>query len=322
MSGRVLVKVGLSTVKAQNDPTDTRWFQRDGIWHATKTTPHPLRQDGVVLTRCVLELAEGPAFDPREGDAICCGCNTGAHPVDLAAMESDGPWVLAGLPLARWHRVDEKVRGVLVCGLGQPQPGGTCRATAGKLPEGDAYEACRVCNGLPRHDWRTVQLIEAVLPNERGMSMTAKHLYLDGKHRACAGLHPASPPGCGHCVERATKLMFEIGREHFQKEVPEDLFDLVAEPLMKGEALNKALVEGLPEESVTKPSYYRRTYHSCGTVHDVFDIVEAHDLPYHLGDAIAYLVRAGKKTDDAVPDMRKAIRHIEREIEQRERAKK
>lgn len=50
---------------------------------------------------------------------------------------------------------------------------------------------------------------------------------------------------------------------------------------------------------------------------EAIDVIEAFGLNYRLGNAQKYLLRAGKKGDeaDAVTDLRKAIWYIEREIE-------
>lgn len=51
----------------------------------------------------------------------------------------------------------------------------------------------------------------------------------------------------------------------------------------------------------------------------VFDVIEDFDLGYHAGDAVAYIIRAGRKTPDPRQDLRKAIAHLERQIENFER---
>jgi hypothetical protein len=60
------------------------------------------------------------------------------------------------------------------------------------------------------------------------------------------------------------------------------------------------------DDKIQSPSHY--------TWHRVTDCASiAGEFPYNVGTAIAYLWRAGRKTDDAVEDLRKAIKHLEME---------
>lgn len=64
--------------------------------------------------------------------------------------------------------------------------------------------------------------------------------------------------------------------------------------------------------SVTKPSYYRRTIK--GVEIDIIDVVDAFKLPFTVGNAIKYLVRAGQKPGaPALEDLAKAREYVERE---------
>ncbi len=59
-------------------------------------------------------------------------------------------------------------------------------------------------------------------------------------------------------------------------------------------------------DKVNNPDHY--TWHpkaECAEITGEFN--------YNIGTAIAYLWRAGRKTDDAVEDIRKAIKHLEME---------
>lgn len=51
---------------------------------------------------------------------------------------------------------------------------------------------------------------------------------------------------------------------------------------------------------------------------EVIDVIEDWDLGFHLGNAVKYIARAGKK-GDALEDLRKARWYLEREIKRRER---
>lgn len=56
------------------------------------------------------------------------------------------------------------------------------------------------------------------------------------------------------------------------------------------------------------PPYYRR----LGM--EVADIIAAWGLSYNLGVALAYILRAGKKTPDPTDDLKKVLWHIEDEL--------
>ncbi len=43
-------------------------------------------------------------------------------------------------------------------------------------------------------------------------------------------------------------------------------------------------------------------------------VIEAFELTWNVGNAVAYLLRAGKKTPDPLEDLKKAYAHIGREI--------
>lgn len=51
---------------------------------------------------------------------------------------------------------------------------------------------------------------------------------------------------------------------------------------------------------------------------EVWDVIEAFNLPYHLADAIAYILRADRKGRPE-KDIGKAIRHLKRELQERGR---
>ena len=60
-------------------------------------------------------------------------------------------------------------------------------------------------------------------------------------------------------------------------------------------------------DNVNHPSHY-----TDGSI-EVIDYIEDKNFNYHLGNAIKYISRAGKK-GDKIEDLRKAIWYIEREI--------
>ncbi|QII11220.1 hypothetical protein KsCSTR_18410 [Candidatus Kuenenia stuttgartiensis] len=45
---------------------------------------------------------------------------------------------------------------------------------------------------------------------------------------------------------------------------------------------------------------------------EVIDVIEAFGLGFHMGNAVKYILRAGKKTDNPKEDVQKAIWYLER----------
>ena len=60
-------------------------------------------------------------------------------------------------------------------------------------------------------------------------------------------------------------------------------------------------------DNVTNPAHYNH-----GKI-EVIDFIEDQKFNYHLGNAVKYISRAGKKSNK-VEDLKKAIWYIEREI--------
>jgi hypothetical protein len=61
-------------------------------------------------------------------------------------------------------------------------------------------------------------------------------------------------------------------------------------------------------DNVNHPQHYKGKGLEC------IDVIEAFDLGFCLGNAVKYILRAGRK-DDRVVDIRKAIWYLQREIE-------
>ena len=67
-------------------------------------------------------------------------------------------------------------------------------------------------------------------------------------------------------------------------------------------------------DAVQRPSHY------ADTKIEVIDYIEDKGFGYHLGNAIKYISRAGKKDPSKeIEDLRKAVWYIERYIELKER---
>ena len=62
----------------------------------------------------------------------------------------------------------------------------------------------------------------------------------------------------------------------------------------------------------------KRDYYESDGI-EVFDVIEAFDLNFNLGNVMKYICRAGRKTFDPIPDLRKAFTYLEREIERLEK---
>jgi hypothetical protein len=78
------------------------------------------------------------------------------------------------------------------------------------------------------------------------------------------------------------------------------------------ESIRVLLVEGgvvisPPGEAVNHPDHYR------GNGIEVIDVIEGFGLGFNLGNAVKYILRAGKKEDEC-QDLRKALWYIEREL--------
>lgn len=71
----------------------------------------------------------------------------------------------------------------------------------------------------------------------------------------------------------------------------------------------------LPPSTVDHPNHYGGGSNPC----EAIKVIEAHGLGFHLGNAVKYLLRAGKK-GDALEDLRKARWYIDREIQNMEGA--
>lgn len=52
---------------------------------------------------------------------------------------------------------------------------------------------------------------------------------------------------------------------------------------------------------------------------EIFNVIEAFDLNFNLGNVYKYILRAERKTFDPLEDLRKASSYLDREIERIER---
>lgn len=63
---------------------------------------------------------------------------------------------------------------------------------------------------------------------------------------------------------------------------------------------------GVVADKINHPEHYK----SGGM--EAIDVIEAFGLGFHLGNAVKYILRAGRKTSDAKEDIKKAIWYLER----------
>ena len=104
------------------------------------------------------------------------------------------------------------------------------------------------------------------------------------------------PKYCPECLPKYSKVPKK-------KEVDVTLANMVANTLEEPEV---KVVE-LKEDVINRPSHYTR-----GKI-EVIDFIEDQQLPYHLGNVIKYIARAGYK-GDKLEDLKKARWYLDRYI--------
>lgn len=70
----------------------------------------------------------------------------------------------------------------------------------------------------------------------------------------------------------------------------------------------------MEKEKVHHPEHYG----GSDNVYEAIKVIEAHGLDFHLGNAVKYILRAGKKEDEKT-DLQKAIWYLQRRLENIER---
>ena len=68
------------------------------------------------------------------------------------------------------------------------------------------------------------------------------------------------------------------------------------------------------KEAIDHPSHYG----GADNPYEAIKVIAAHDLDFALGNAVKYILRAGKK-GDAVEDLKKAIWYLNHKVEQLQR---
>ncbi|GAB62675.1 MAG: DUF3310 domain-containing protein [Candidatus Jettenia sp.] len=64
-------------------------------------------------------------------------------------------------------------------------------------------------------------------------------------------------------------------------------------------------------DNVNHPAHYK-----AGSM-EVVEVIEAFGLGFHLGNAVKYILRAGRKTADPAEDIKKAVWYLNRYLERR-----
>jgi hypothetical protein len=76
------------------------------------------------------------------------------------------------------------------------------------------------------------------------------------------------------------------------------------------ETNNRPAVQNVKDDPVNHPAHY-----TFGSI-EVIDVIEGLMLPYHLGNAVKYIARAGRKDKNKIAeDLKKAIWYLNRYIE-------
>lgn len=106
---------------------------------------------------------------------------------------------------------------------------------------------------------------------------------------------------CPECLPKYSK----VPKKQKEKEIVVTLANMVAKTL--GEPEVKTIELPKNEDVINHPSHYTR-----GKI-EVIDFIEDQQLPYHLGNVIKYIARAGYK-GDKLEDLKKARWYLDRYI--------
>ena len=105
------------------------------------------------------------------------------------------------------------------------------------------------------------------------------------------------PKYCPECLPKYSK----VPKKQKEKEIVVTLANMIAKTLEEPE------VKVVEEDVINHPSHYTR-----GKI-EVIDFIEDQQLPYHLGNVIKYIARAGYK-GDKLEDLKKARWYLDRYI--------
>ena len=109
------------------------------------------------------------------------------------------------------------------------------------------------------------------------------------------------PKYCPECLPKYSK----VPKKQKEKEIVVTLANMAAKTLEEQEV--KTIELPKKEDVIKHPSHYTR-----GKI-EVIDFIEDQQLPYHLGNVIKYIARAGYK-GDKLEDLKKARWYLDRYI--------
>lgn len=107
------------------------------------------------------------------------------------------------------------------------------------------------------------------------------------------------PKYCPECLPKYSKVPKK--KEEIAQTIVEKITQTIGEPEVKAVPKN--------EDVINHPSHYTR-----GNI-EVIDFIEDQQLPYHLGNVIKYIARAGHK-GDKLEDLKKARWYLDRYIKE------
>lgn len=111
------------------------------------------------------------------------------------------------------------------------------------------------------------------------------------------------PKYCPECLPKYSKVpkKKEVVVELVEQNIDEEAMQTITEKI------TQAIVGPKTEDVINHPSHYTR-----GKI-EVIDFIEDQQLPYHLGNVIKYIARAGYK-GDKLEDLKKAQWYLDRYI--------
>ena len=125
--------------------------------------------------------------------------------------------------------------------------------------------------------------------------------------------------GCEGCASKicSTEECVELVRMWLERKCkdnpPADKIDKPRKHLPRETLNSKTMINNVTADNVNHPSHY-----TSGQI-EVIDFIEDKELGFHLGNAVKYISRAGRKNPDkTVEDLRKAVWYINRQIQRLE----
>ena len=119
-------------------------------------------------------------------------------------------------------------------------------------------------------------------------------------------------PACGGDCLKGFEAWLGLECEA-EENPPADKIDKPRKHLPREKLNSKTMINGVTTDDVNHPAHY------TGGKIEVIDFIEDKELGFHLGNAVKYISRAGRKdADKTVEDLRKAVWYINRQIQRLE----